>query len=84
MPRYYFATRVGDDRIADPDGRTLPDPDAAWEVARRLIRELLRESGPQSRLLAASLEVTDANGEIVFEMPFAEALHEPDPPQTRH
>jgi hypothetical protein len=33
MPRYFFATRVGEDLLPDPDGRVLRDPDEAWEVA---------------------------------------------------
>ncbi|MFE1598457.1 DUF6894 family protein [Methylobacterium sp. ID0610] len=74
MPRYYFATRVGEDLVPDPDGRVLRDADEAWAAARDLIRALLRESGPTSRLFSAILEVTDEAGEIVFEFPFPEAL----------
>ncbi|MGY2048721.1 DUF6894 family protein [Methylobacterium sp. JK268] len=74
MPRYFFATRVGDDRLPDPDGRVLRDPDEAWEVARVLIREILRDSAASSRLLSASLEVTDETGLVIFEFPFAEAI----------
>jgi hypothetical protein len=74
MPRYFFATRVGDDLLPDPEGRELPDADAAWETARALIGTVLRESAASSRLLSAILEVTDEAGEIVFEFPFAEAI----------
>ncbi|ACL59430.1 DUF6894 family protein [Methylobacterium nodulans] len=80
MPRYFFATRVGADLLPDPEGRTLRDADEAWEVARNLIREVLRESGPTSRLLSAILEVTDEAGEIVFEFPFSEAVVPPGEP----
>ncbi|WP_018260517.1 DUF6894 family protein [Methylobacterium sp. WSM2598] len=74
MPRYFFATRVGEDLLPDRDGRVLRDADEAWEVARALIREVLRESAASSRLLSASLEVTDETGLVLFEFPFAEAL----------
>ena len=77
MPRYFFATRVGEDLLPDPDGRVLRDPDEAWTVARATIRQALRESADTSRLLAATLEVTDEGGEIVFEFPFAEAVEAP-------
>ena len=45
MPRYYFNTRIGDELISDPDGEVLVDPDRAWEMARAMIRELLKTDG---------------------------------------
>ena len=85
MPRYFFNTRIGDDLIPDPDGVELRDPDHAWEMARTMIQEVLRDQRNELNLLIASLEVTDERGEIVFEFPFREALMLPphDPP-TRH
>jgi hypothetical protein len=73
MPRYYFNTRIGDELVADPDGEELRDPHRAWEVARAMIQELLKSEGAED-LLRAVLEVTDDEGEIVLEFPFAEAL----------
>jgi hypothetical protein len=86
MPRYFFNTRIGDELILDPDGVDLRDPDHAWETARAMIRDVLREEGTQTGLLAAAaVEVTDESGEIVLEFPFAEALIPPsDDPPTRH
>jgi hypothetical protein len=73
MPRYFFNTRIGDELISDPDGEILRDPDRAWEMARAMIRELLKT------------EVTDDEGEIVLEFPFTEAiLDRPDRSLTRH
>ena len=70
MPRYYFNTRIGDELISDPDGEVLVDPDRAWEMARAMIRELLK---------------TDGAGEIVLEFPFSEAiLDAPGSSMTRH
>jgi uncharacterized protein DUF6894 len=85
MPRYFFNTRIGDELIDDPDGQVLRDADQAWETARAMIRTLLREQGSQRKLLTASLEVTDEQGEIVLEFPFAEALMaQPPGPPTKH
>ena len=85
MPRYYFNTRIGDELISDPDGEELRNPDRAWEMARAMILELLKSEGANERLLNATVEVTDDDGEIVLEFPFAEALlGAPDAPTTRH
>jgi hypothetical protein len=74
MPRYFFNTRIDNELILDPEGEELRDPDHAWNVARTTIREILKtESGPAG-LLNAILEVTDNDGEIVLEFPFAEAI----------
>jgi len=85
MPRYFFNTRIGDELVADPEGEELRNPDRAWEVARAMIREILKTEGVQNGLLSATLEVTDDDGEIVLEFPFAEAiLDAPDQDQTKH
>jgi Domain of unknown function (DUF6894) len=85
MPRYFFNTRIGDELISDPDGEVLRDPDRAWEMARAMIRELLKTDGADGALLNATIEVTDDEGEIVLEFPFAEAiLDAPGGPITRH
>jgi hypothetical protein len=84
MPRYYFNTRIGEELVADPEGEDLRDPDRAWEIARAMIRELLKTDGADG-LLTAVLEVTDDEGEIVLEFPFAEALLDvSDVPVTKH
>jgi hypothetical protein len=89
MPRYFFNTRIGDELIADPEGEELRNPDRAWEVARTMIRELLKIEGMEG-LMRAVLEVTDDEGEIVLEFPFAEAAlegidaDEDDIPVTKH
>jgi hypothetical protein len=74
MPRYFFNTRIGDELISDPEGEHLRNPDRAWEVARAMIRELLKTEGAERGLLQAVLEVTDESGETVLEFPFAEAI----------
>jgi hypothetical protein len=86
MPRYFFNTRIGDELISDPDGEELRNPDRAWEMARAMILELLKTEGTDERLLNATVEVTDDEGEIVLEFPFVEALlNTPDDQSaTRH
>ena len=74
MPRYFFNTRIGRELILDPEGEELRDPDHAWNVARTTIREILKAEGGEASLLNAILEVTDDDGEIVLEFPFAEAI----------
>lgn len=74
MPRYFFNTRIGDELISDPEGEELRNANRAWEIARAMIRELLKTEGTGSGLLNAVLEVTDDEGEIVLEFPFTEAL----------
>jgi hypothetical protein len=85
MPRYFFNTRIGDDLISDPKGVQLRDPDHAWEVARAMVLEILRDQPGQPNLLAAILEVTDEHGNLVLELPFSEALiPSPEEPPTKH
>ena len=85
MPRYFFNTRIGDELIPDPEGEELRDPQRAWEIAQAMIRELLTMEGAEGSLLNAILEVTDDEGEIVLEFPFAEAILDlPEEPVTKH
>jgi hypothetical protein len=85
MPRYFFNTRIAGELIPDPEGEVLRDPDRAWEVARAMIGELLKTEDTSGGLLNAILEVTDDEGEVVLEFPFAEAiLHAADGPMTKH
>jgi hypothetical protein len=85
MPRYFFNTRIGDELISDPEGEELRNADRAWDVARAMIRELLRTEGVERALLNAILEVTDDEGEIVLEFPFSEAILDiSDVPVTKH
>ena len=69
--------RIGDELIRDPEGQELRDPDHAWQVARATIREILKTGGDQHLVLTALVEVTDEEGEIVLEFPFAEAIIDP-------
>ena len=85
MPRYFFNTRFGNELLLDPEGAELRDPDHAWNVARTTVREILASEGEQANLLGAIMEVTDDDGEVVLEFPFAEAIVEPpENSETKH
>jgi hypothetical protein len=85
MPRYFFNTRIENELITDPEGEVLRDPDRAWEMARAMIRELLKTEGADGALLNAVIEVTDDAGEVVLEFPFTEAILDvPDRSVTKH
>jgi hypothetical protein len=85
MPRYFFNTRIGNELLLDPEGEELRDPDHAWDVARTTIREILASEGKQTNLLAAIMEVSGDDGEIVLEFPFAEAIIDsPEQSGTKH
>lgn len=85
MPRYFFNTRIGEELVSDTDGEMLRNPDRAWEVARDMIKELLRTEGGNAALMTAVIEVTDEDGEIVLEFPFSEAIFTlPARSMTRH
>jgi hypothetical protein len=85
MPRYFFNTRIENELITDPEGEVLRDADRAWEMARAMIRELLKTEGADGALLNAVIEVTDEAGEVVLEFPFTEAILDvPDRSVTKH
>lgn len=80
MPRYFFHVVLENERVPDPDGQELPDPDAAWEAARRTAVTLM--DTPVERpvnWLTCRFEVQDEAGEIVLEFPFAEAVESKGP-----
>ena len=58
---------------------------AFWTARLDALEELLKTEGAQGGLLKAVLEVTDDEGDIVLEFPFAEAiLGMPDESVTKH
>ncbi|WP_230530281.1 DUF6894 family protein [Microvirga roseola] len=78
MPRYFFNVQIGEDVVSDPDGRELPDADAAWEAARGLALDLMGSALPRPVSWASChVEVRDEADEIVLEFPFVEAIQTP-------
>ena len=82
MPRYFFNVVLEDAVVLDPDGRELPDADAAWEAARRASLDLMRSDlGRPVNWVQCRFEVRDDEDEVVLEFPFAEAVEtEPEEP----
>ena len=59
MPRYFFNTRIGDELIVDPEGEDLRNPDRAWDVARAMIKELVKSEGADGALMTAVIVLSD-------------------------
>jgi hypothetical protein len=75
MPRYFFNVSLEEHLLPDPEGQELPDPDAAWETARRIALDAMSvDAGGPVNWHACHVEVRDAGGEIVLEFPFLEAV----------
>ena len=80
MPRYHFDVSIGDVSLPDPEGRDLPDADAAWETAKRMAGDLMRSDlGPAVNWMRGLVVVRDEADEIVLEFPFAEAVQAQPP-----
>lgn len=74
MPKYFFNLRQAGAQFDDREGQALRDADEAWEVARTIARALMSEEPSRQDLWSVtSFEVTDGDGRIVLEFPFAEA-----------
>jgi hypothetical protein len=69
MPVYYFNLCNGGAGLLDQDGAELPDLDAAKAYAAQIARELMNRDEHKKR--PGRLDVVDADGERVFEVPFA-------------
>ncbi len=74
MPRFFFHIRDGE-TLDDPDGMFLPDVRSARLEAVRSARDIMAGDLRRGRLhLSSCIEVTDAQGEPIFALPFAEAV----------
>ena len=75
MPRYFFNVSLAEHLLPDPEGQELPDPDAAWETARRIARDAMSvDKGRPLNWQTCHVEVKDVDGGIVLEFPFLEAV----------
>jgi hypothetical protein len=75
MPRYFFHLRCESKAILDPVGSELRDPDHAWEAARTTALNLIQtQVNADVDWLTCRFEVADEVGEVVFELPFTEAI----------
>lgn len=74
MPLFFFHVRDSMD-AADDEGLELPDVQAAKQEALRGARSLACEEVARGELhLHHHIAVADAEGKIVFDMPFSEAV----------
>ncbi len=74
MPQYYFHIHNGSGLTPDEEGQDLPGPREAHAAALAGIRSLLAGEVDEGSLdLDGRLEITDALGEPVRTVPFAEA-----------
>lgn len=66
MPRYFF-TRYDDDAVRDPEGRELPDDEAAFNFALSEVRSLagyvMISTGAAT--LSPRIEVADEDGRLL-------------------
>ena len=75
MPRNFFNVSLEDHLLPDPEGQELPDPDAAWETARRIACDAMSvDEGRPMNWQTCHVEVKDVDGEIMLEFPFLEAV----------
>ena len=80
MPRYHYNFRAPDGAVIDEAGAEFATADAAYEAAVRTARTLMA-SDSETNWLRCVFEVADASGEVVFELPFTEAV---EPAHDKH
>lgn len=75
MPRYFFHLQAGG-HWANPDtaGQHLPDLEAAWNAAQRIVRQLLAWNLEPVPWLDYRLQVTNEAGEIVCELSLTDVV----------
>jgi hypothetical protein len=75
MALFFLHLHNGLGFLPDEEGRELPDLEAARREAVRSIRSLLAEEITRGRIdLGGRVEIAGADGEILAQVPFAEAL----------
>ena len=75
MARYYFHLHECGTVIADEDGCEHNSVDSMQEAARKAARDVMCGEVMQGRLcLGCRVEVVDAQGRLVFDLPFRDAL----------
>ena len=75
MPRFFFSLRCPDGSVIDPDGAEFANADEAYDMAARTARTLMAtDTDGEGDWLRCVFEVADEAGEVVFELPFSEAM----------
>jgi hypothetical protein len=74
MPRFHFHAHRGSQVIADLEGESLPDIDAAHNEALALAREMLVESLKSKDDPPDHIAVTDNDGVVVLTVPLSDLM----------
>jgi len=75
MARYYLHINNGGGYSEDTEGQELPDLAAARMAAIEGVRSLLSEEARQGQLdLSGTIEIADADGNILLSVPFSDAV----------
>ncbi|MGY2052296.1 DUF6894 family protein [Methylobacterium sp. JK268] len=74
MQRFYFNAQIGETLVADLAGEAFPNAEQAWHASLAVASAMMREPRHRETLMAASLVVTDEEGMVVIDLPFAEAV----------
>ncbi|WP_342106126.1 DUF6894 family protein [Methylobacterium sp. SI9] len=83
MPQFFFHLRTPDGLDPDEDGLTFADLDTAYLEAYASIPDMAAElAGKGLSPMPYGFVITDAAGQTLLEIPFAERLY--DPRQSSH
>ena len=75
MGRYFFHLVDGPMSAPDEEGVELDGPDSVRETALTGARSVISHDAREGVIdLTCRIEVTDAEGQVVFVLPFAEAV----------
>ena len=76
MPHYHMNIRGKDDLTRDLEGMDYPDLESARADARlsakQIIADGLNGGAPIEEAMSKTVEITDARGKVVAEVPFSE------------
>jgi hypothetical protein len=85
MPRYFFHIFENGDFLADEEGRSCPNLNAAKREARASARDMAQQALEQGESpQAACVEIHDAEGRVLGALTVAEVLEHPGHPHFEH
>ena len=75
VPRYYFHLRDHEERLLDPQGRSIDSPDEIPQIALDEARGIISQDALTGNLdLRQRLEIEDEHGAIVHSLHFGDAI----------
>lgn len=85
MPQYYFHLRDHEERLVDPEGKVIDNPDDIPRIALSEVRGIMSQDILTAKLdLRQRLEVEDELGKIVHSLRFGDAIRIFDDQGARH